>query len=275
MILLSGTIVRDKIKAELADAVSLLPYVPELAIVQVGDNAESSIYIGQKKRFGEAVGIPVRHVALPAEATEEDLLRRILALNADISVGGIIVQLPLPAHMDARHVLDAIHPSKDVDGLGTQQIGSFHAGNPHALVPATARGIMSILDFYEVSLVGKHVVVVGRSDLVGKPVAMLCLRRNATVTICHSRTESLADITRTADVLIVAAGVQGLITREHVREGQVVVDVGIHRTEGGLRGDVDFDAVKDIVSAITPVPGGVGPLTVTSLFQNFLETLSN
>lgn len=271
MILLSGKIIKEKIKDELRQKVASFRVPPTLAIIQVGDRPESNIYINQKQKFGEAIGVNVLKISFPENVSQEEIYKKIENLNHDEKVKGIIVQLPIPKHLDKRIILDAIDFEKDVDGLGTIQSGFLSTKDKKTILPATTRGVMTLLDYYEIELVGKNVVVVGRSDLVGKPIALACLHRNATVTICHSHTKNLSDVTRNANIIIAACGIPKIITGDFVREGQVVVDVGIHKTESGLCGDVDFEDVKDIVSAISPVPGGVGPLTVASLFQNLVD----
>ena len=275
MNILSGTTVRDALLETLREKISLLSQPLTLAIFQVGQNDASAAYIGQKKKMGASLGIAVEHILLDEHVSEEEFLQHIERRNADRAVTGIIVQLPLPPRLNRRKILDAIAPGKDVDGLGSVQSARLYLGDPSAIAPATARGIMSLCEYYTIGLEGRHVVVVGRSDLVGKPTALLALQHNATVTVCHSRTQNLPEITRTADILIAACGIPRHIGADHVRAGQVVIDVGIHKTEQGICGDVDFDAVKDSVSAITPVPGGVGPLTVISLFQNVVDASGN
>jgi methylenetetrahydrofolate dehydrogenase (NADP+)/methenyltetrahydrofolate cyclohydrolase len=271
MILLSGIQVRDRLKEQLKKEVASLDVLPKLVILQIGDNKESDIYINQKKNFGEELGIEVEHKKFEENTKEKDLIEKIQQYNKDNSVGGIIVQLPIPKHFNQSKILNSIDIQKDVDGLGSGQIGLFYSGDKSAIMPATARGIISLLDFYKIDLESKHVVVVGRSNLVGRPLAQMCLNRNATVTICHSHTKNLEVITKSADILIVACGIPNFIGPQHVCKEQIVVDVGIHRTPNGLCGDVDFDKVSQIVSAVTPVPGGVGPLTVVSLFQNLID----
>lgn len=271
MILLSGIQVRDELKKQLAEKVVSLKNMPRLVILQMGDNQESNLYIGQKKKFGEELGTVVEHKKLPDDIKEDEVVAVIQSYNKDNKVGGIIVQLPMPKHLNQSKILNAIDIKKDVDGMGSGQIGFLYSGDKNAIVPATARGVVSLLDFYKINLESKNVVIVGRSNLVGRPVAQMCLNRNATVTICHSHTQNLESITKTADILIVACGKMRFIDSSYVKEGQVVVDVGIHRTEVGICGDVDFESVKNIVSAISPVPGGVGPLTVVSLFQNLVD----
>lgn len=271
MILLSGKTVRDELKVKLLEEIKSFPSVPELVIIQVGSNPDSESYIKQKKIFGESLGIPVHHKSFEEDISEEEILEIIKIYNTNDSVTGIIVQLPLPQHLNTRKILDMINPEKDVDGLGTEQTNRFYGGNQKAFIPATARGVISLFDYYQIDLKDKEIAVLGRSDLVGKPVAEVCLRRGAKVTVCHSKTENTKEITRSSDVIIVAIGKKKLVDASYLAEGQVVVDVGIHKTETGLCGDVDFESVKDKVGSITPVPGGVGPLTVLSLFQNLCE----
>jgi len=270
MILLSGKEVQDDIKKKLKEKIGGLTSVPKLVIIQVGENEQSGIYINRKKKFGEELGITVEHKKFQEAVTEEEIIQEIEKDNQDESVGGIIVQLPIPKNLNLSRVLNSIDVNKDVDGLSAGQMGLLYSGNEEAHVPATARGVISLLDYYEVNLNSKSVCVVGRSNLVGRPIAEMCLKRNATLTICHSHTKNLEEFTRVADVLVVACGVPNYINDTHTREGQVVIDVGIHKTDNGICGDVDFAKVKDVVSAITPVPGGVGPLTVASLFQNLV-----
>jgi methylenetetrahydrofolate dehydrogenase (NADP+)/methenyltetrahydrofolate cyclohydrolase len=271
MILLSGKTVRDELKKQLSERVGRLSSVPELAIIQIGVSPESYTYVEQKKKFGQSVGINVRHLLFDEDVAEEVIISKIEELNHLPEIGGIIVQLPIPKNLNKRKILDSIFPEKDVDGLGSVQEARLLQGDQSAIIPATARGILTLLEYYEISLSGKKVVVVGRSDLVGKPVAMCFLNRDATVTVCHSKTRNLPELTKMADILVVACGARSLIDAGYVCSGQVVVDVGIHKTDGGFVGDCDFEKIKDIVSAITPVPGGVGPMTVVSLFQNLVD----
>ena len=240
--------------------------------MQVGDNNESNIYIEQKKKFGLEIGVEVEHKKCDVNINEDELVKIIEKYNEDSGVGGIIVQLPIPENLDCSRILNSIDVQKDVDGLGVKQIGLFYGGDKTAMVPATARGVMSLLDYYKIDLKSKNVVVIGRSNLVGRPIAQMCLNSGATVTICHSKTLYIEEHTKKADIVIVACGKPRLIGPSYLGKNQVVVDVGIQKVEGKLTGDVDFDNVKDMVSAITPVPGGVGPLTVVSLFQNLVDT---
>jgi len=240
---------------------------PCLAVVLVGDDPASHSYIRGKVRAAEEVGIEARDHLLPAETREEALLSLVASLNADPAVHGILVQLPLPAHIDKAAVLEAIDPHKDVDGFHPYNVGRLVLGAP-ALAPCTPTGILKLLDHAGVDLTGKEAVVVGRSTMVGRPTASLLLHRNATVTTCHSRTRDLAAVCRRAEILVVAIGRARMIGADHVSPGAVVIDVGTNRVDGRLVGDVDFDAVAPKASAITPVPGGVGPMTVAMLMVN-------
>ncbi len=280
-LILDGKKVRDEIAAELTRQISSSSKKPTLAIVQVGDLEESNRYIQQKKLFGEKVGAEVILKKFDVMITEEALLSEITKLNKDSSVHGVLVQLPLSAHLNQYTVIEAIDPRKDVDGLTAQNLKLLWECKKEGYVPATVKGVLALLDYYHIELSGKKVVVVGRSTLVGKPMALALLNRDATVTVCHRKTKDLARETKQADVIIAAAGHINLITKDHVSSGQVVVDVGINLVTGEhldeevgkrkLVGDVDFEQVKDIVAAISPVPGGVGPMTVVSLFENLLQ----
>jgi len=260
-VILNGKEVRGALIPQLQKRVSLCKNHPQLVVIQVGNNPDSTVYINQKKKFGDEIGVIVHHIVLPIDVLEQDVLNTIETYNKDTDISGIIVQLPIPDRLDKDRILNSIDQLKDVDGLRQ----CSHC------IPATARGVMTLCDYYHVDLSGKHVVVIGRSQLVGMPTALECLRRDATVTVCHSHTQNLATITQSADILIVACGVPRYINQDYVKEGQVVIDVGIHKTESGICGDVDYKDVVDIVSAISPVPGGVGPLTVVSLFQNLCD----
>lgn len=281
MTVLDGKKVRDEIAKTLRAKIGAFSSKPKLCIIQVGDNEESATYIRQKKVFGESIGAIVEHLKLSADTTEVEMLKIISAQNADASVHGIIVQLPIPEHLSQGVIVDAILPTKDVDGLGNVNVKLLWENKGGGFLPATTRGIMSLLSYYRLSVAGKHAVVVGRSSLVGKPTALALLNADATVTIAHRKTPYLAEITRLADILIVAVGKPHCIQSEHVKEDQIVIDVGITAVTGEkldeeiaektITGDVHFDEVKNIVSAISPVPGGVGPMTVASLFENLVE----
>jgi methylenetetrahydrofolate dehydrogenase (NADP+) / methenyltetrahydrofolate cyclohydrolase len=244
--------------------------VPGLAVIRVGDDPASAAYVRSKAAACEEVGIASRQLTFPAFVSHEELVASVQELNGDNGVHGILVQLPLPRHLDERAVLETVAPAKDVDGFTYANIGRL-VENHARFVPCTPAGILELLDREKIEIAGKHTVVLGRSEIVGKPTAMLLLHRNATVTICHSRTADLPAVTRRADILIAAVGRPRLITAEMVKAGAVVIDVGINRVEGKLVGDVDFDSVAPVASAITPVPGGVGPMTVAMLLRNTLR----
>ncbi|MBR2285607.1 MAG: bifunctional methylenetetrahydrofolate dehydrogenase/methenyltetrahydrofolate cyclohydrolase FolD [Paludibacteraceae bacterium] len=282
--------IRAELREQIASIVSKGLRAPKLAVIIVGHNPASETYVANKIKACAEVGIEAERVALEAEITEEELLAEVERLNRDASVDGFIVQLPLPEHINESAVLSAIDYRKDVDGLTPENVGRTVQGLP-SLVSATPRGIRELLARYDIQTEGKHVVVIGRSNIVGKPIAMLLMQRpylslpgmsasslgDATVTICHSKTRDLEAICQTADIIIVAAGVPNLLTANMVREGVVVIDVGINRVEDDsprgyhLVGDVDFENVAPKASFITPVPGGVGPMTIVSLLQNTLQ----
>ncbi|HVD25007.1 MAG TPA: bifunctional 5,10-methylenetetrahydrofolate dehydrogenase/5,10-methenyltetrahydrofolate cyclohydrolase [Gaiellaceae bacterium] len=266
--LMDGKALAERIRREVAEEVEQLGEVG-LTTILVGDDPASEIYIRRKQEAAKEVGILARDYRLAEETTEEELLDLITQLNADDKVDGILLQLPLPDQIDEQRAIEAVDPAKDVDGFHPLNAGRLWLGLD-GLVAGTPTGIITLLDEYGVPLEGAHAVVVGRSNIVGKPVALLLLARNATVTICHSRTADLAAETRQADVLVVAVGEAGLISPEMVKEGATVVDVGMNRTDEGLRGDVD-PAVAERAGLITPVPGGVGPMTIASLLRNTVK----
>lgn len=271
-LLLSGKDIAAKILLDLKPKVKEL--LPTLAIVQVSEDPASTSYITQKKKSCAEVGIQTMHHHLPETTDKDKLLYLVEELNRDARVTGFIVQLPLPAHLhDAvPEVIRAIDPRKDIDGFHPVNLGKTFLGRAfEELPPATPAGVIMILEHYGIDVQGKHAVVVGHSNIVGKPLAVMLLNRNATVTVCHKFTKDLAAFTRQADILCSAVGKPGLITVDMVKPGAVVIDIGTVRTEEGLRGDVDFEAVKNIASAITPVPGGVGPMTVASLIRNCVK----
>ncbi len=270
--IISGKEIQQKRIESLQTKLKTLEHIPTLVIIQIGENKESQVYINQKIKFGKKIGIPVEFYQLEENVTLEFVQKIISDFNHDDDIGGIIVQLPLPKELQKFQfeIIDAIDPSKDVDGLTSANLKKLIA-NEKGIVPATARGILTMLEETKIEVAGKHVVVVGRSMLVGRSVSQLLLNHDATVTVCHSKTKDLASITRQADILIVAVGVAKLITADHISEGQVVIDVGITSTGELLEGDVDFEAVSGKVAYITPVPGGVGPMTVLSLFENLVK----
>lgn len=276
-LILDGKVVRDEIAERLRSAFSALADKPTLAIVVVGDRADSAAYVRQKELFAGRVGARVMVRRFPEAAPAEEVLAEIRSLNADASVHGIIVQLPLPARIDPLSVVAAIAPEKDVDGLAPENVERLAAGKGGGFVPATARGVMTLLDRYGIDPAGKRALVIGRSFLVGKPIALSLLARNATVTVAHRGTSDLAAACADADIVVVAAGAPGLVGRRHVHAGQTIVDVGLTMVpdsaggKGKATGDVVFEEVEPIVGAISPVPGGVGPMTVASLFQNLAD----
>ena len=284
--ILSGKELSDNIKSQLAVQVATFPSrygrVPHLAVVLVGDDPASATYVRNKGRACEKIGIQNSTIHLPAETSEEALLEQIRLLNEDEGVDGILVQLPLPAHIDELKALYAIAREKDVDGFHPETVAALWRRrtepetNPQYCVPCTPRGIIRLLKAANVQIEGKRAVVVGRSNIVGLPTSKLLLNENATVSICHSHTVGLAEITREADILVVAVGKPRFITADMVKKGAVVIDVGIdHGEDGKLCGDVDFEAVKEVASVITPVPGGVGPMTICSLMENTIDCFIN
>ncbi|MGI6261977.1 MAG: bifunctional methylenetetrahydrofolate dehydrogenase/methenyltetrahydrofolate cyclohydrolase FolD [Acutalibacteraceae bacterium] len=271
--LISGKIVSAQVKARVADETAELKkqgITPGLAVVIVGDDPASRVYVNNKKKACAEVGFYSEEHALPAQTTMEELLALVRKLNADDRINGILVQLPLPKHLDEKAVIEAIDPTKDVDAFHPANVGRIMIGDYHFL-PCTPAGIMEMLKSENIEISGKECVVIGRSNIVGKPMGMLLLHRNGTVTICHSRTKNLAEICRRADILVAAVGKAGFVTADMVKPGAVVIDVGMNRNaEGKLCGDVDFAAVEPVASYITPVPGGVGPMTIAMLMQNTL-----
>lgn len=269
--ILDGKRSAERVKAEVSTAVSSLGYVPGLATVLVGDDPASHAYVRGKRRDAEEVGIVSVHHELPADVSQDELGELIRGLNEDDAVDGILVQLPLPGGLDSETVVTAIDPGKDVDGLHPHNLGLLVLDRP-GLRPCTPSGIMRILDDHGVSVAGKTAVIIGRSLLVGRPLALMLASKgvDATVTLAHSRTAELAAVARRAELLVAAAGVPGLVTADYVSPGATVVDVGISRTHQGLVGDVDFEAVRDVAGWLTPVPGGVGPMTRAMLLANTL-----
>ena len=244
-----------------------------LAVIIVGNNSASRVYVNNKKKGCEEIGVASFEYALPEETTQEELLKLIDQLNNDDKVDGILCQLPLPSHIDEQAVINAINPQKDVDAFHPFNVGHIMIGD-YTFLPCTPAGIMEMLKYYNIPVAGKKCVVIGRSNIVGKPMALLLLRENGTVTIAHSRTKDLKEVTKRADILVVAVGKPKMIRADYVKEGAVVIDVGIHRNENNkLCGDVDYDSVAPKCSAITPVPGGVGPMTIAMLMNNCVESL--
>lgn len=270
-IILDGKNLRDKIFYDLKAKLDKMPKKPTLAVILAGDDPASAIYVRNKKRTAENLGINSLVINYPSDVSENELLVKIDELNNDNSVTAILVQLPLPEHINKFKVLDSISPKKDVDGLTPYNSGKLFAGEEPYVYPCTPKGILLLLDEYNIELNGKHVVVIGRSNLVGKPVAQMLLKRNATVTMCHSHTKNLSEITKTADIVVSAVG-KNVIGEKMLKSDCVVIDVGIFRdVEGKVRGDVDFESVSKIAAYISPVPGGVGPMTIASLMLNTVE----
>ncbi len=274
--IIDGKAISAQIKDEVKEQVAALKEQGKsvcLAVIQVGTDPASSVYVGNKKKACAYVGIESLSYELPEETTQEKLLSLIAELNGKEEVNGILVQLPLPGHIDEDAVIRSIDPKKDVDGFHPQSVGALCIGQL-GFVSCTPAGIIQLLKRSGIEIAGKECIVIGRSNIVGKPMALLLLRENGTVTVTHSKTKDLKDVTKRADILVVAIGKPGMITRDYVKEGAVVIDVGIHRNENNkLCGDVDFEDVAPVCSAITPVPGGVGPMTIAMLMYNCLHSV--
>jgi methylenetetrahydrofolate dehydrogenase (NADP+)/methenyltetrahydrofolate cyclohydrolase len=272
--LLDGRKVRDDILEGLSRQIAGLSEKPCLSIIQVGSREESNTYIGQKIKFGTEIGIDVRHIHFAEDVSQKEVVLRISELNGDSRIHGILLQLPLPPHLNKEILIESIHPQKDVDGLTSSNMKHLLSGE-EGIIPATAKGVLLLLRHYGIALSGKKALVIGASVLVGKPIALTLLNNDATVTIANSKSGDIAELSKASDIVIVAAGSPKLVTKEYVRAGQTIIDVGIssvmHDGKRTLVGDVDFDEVSKIVDAITPVPGGVGPMTIACLFENLLE----
>lgn len=269
--ILDGKKLRDKIFEKLKIKIERMSLKPTLAVVLVGDNSASQIYVRNKKKTAEKLGINSVVIEYPKNISENELLKKVQELNCDENITAILVQLPLPEHIDKFKVIDSISPKKDVDGLTPYNLGKLFAGEEPYVYPCTPKGILLLLDEYNINVEGKHVVVLGRSNLVGKPVAQMLLKRNATVTMCHSYSKNLSEITKTADIIVSAVG-KNVIGEKMLKSNCVVIDVGIYKDENGkVRGDVDFENVSKIAAYISPVPGGVGPMTIASLMLNTVE----
>ena len=273
--IIDGKAIAQEYRAELALRVARLRdagTVPGLAVVIVGDDPASKVYVRNKAMASEGIGVRSQVHALPGDTTQETLIALVKGLNSDASVHGILVQLPLPRHIASRAVIETISPDKDVDGFHYRNIGALLVGEP-AFYPCTPWGIMKMLEHESVPIEGRHAVIVGRSTIVGKPMALLLLQQSATVSICHSKTRDLGAMTRQADILVAAVGHARLVTGEMVRPGAVVIDVGVNRLpDGRLAGDVDFEGASKVASHITPVPGGVGPMTIAMLLGNTVKS---
>ncbi|MDD2777675.1 MAG: bifunctional methylenetetrahydrofolate dehydrogenase/methenyltetrahydrofolate cyclohydrolase FolD [Methanocellales archaeon] len=276
--IIDGRKIAEEFQEEVAREVKRLRddygIIPGLATISVGEDAASKTYLSMKRRACENIAIHYEEHIFPKGARQGEVIKRILELNDDVRIHGILVQLPLPSHLDEDVILEKVLPKKDVDGFHPLNLGSLLIGNEN-ISPCTPSGIVFMLEKIGVDLRGRHAVVVGRSKIVGRPLAAMLLNRDATVTICHSKTKDLGAYTKQADILVVAAGRAKLITKEMIKEGAVIIDVGMNRIEGKLCGDVDFEDVKEKASAITPVPGGVGPMTVAMLMKNTLVSAKN
>ena len=274
MVLIDGKKVSAEVRVCLAKKVKELKEktgrVPGLATVLVGDDPASAVYVRNKNKICRELGFKSFEQKLSLDTSEAKLLKLIKELNSNNDIHGILVQLPLPNQIDSEKILQAIDPNKDVDGFHPINVGKLVVGNA-LLTPCTPSGIIKLLDHYEIDISGKHAVVLGRSNIVGKPVSMLLLQRNATITICHSRTKNLEEITRSADILVAAIGRANFVTENMVSKGAIVIDVGINRVDGKLTGDINFETVSKRASYITPVPGGVGPMTIALLMENTLK----
>lgn len=272
--IIDGKEISSQIRSELAIKVKACMIKPSLAVVQVGEDPASTAYIRGKSKAASEIGMNFRLFQYAFDTNEREVMNRIVELNNDEYIDGIIVQLPLPVGMNTKRIINCIDVSKDVDGLTDKSIARFY-NNRKCFIPCTPQAVMELLEAKKIDVSGKNVVIVGRSNLVGKPLSHLLLKKDATVTVCHSKTEHLEQYTKLADILIVAVGKKHLITGDMVKEGVVVIDVGITREDGKLYGDVKFDEVKEKASLITPVPGGVGPMTVTMLLKNVIECYNN
>ena len=267
-VILDGKKLAGKILEKLENKLSIMDTKPHLVVILVGENPASQLYVGMKEKKAQQIGIKSTVLKYPENVEEKVILDKLNELNNDNDVDAILVQLPLPKHINEQTVIQTISPKKDVDGFTPENIGRISIGVEPYAYPCTPKGILSLIDEYNISLEGKNVVVVGRSNIVGKPVAQMMLNRNATVTICHSRTKNLENIIKTADVLVSAVGKHNIITKNNIKSGCVIIDVGTSRINGKTVGDVDFENVSDLASFITPVPGGVGPMTIASLMEN-------
>ncbi len=275
--IIDGKSIAKELRESLAPRVAALKeqgITPGLTVIVVGDDPASAIYVRNKERACVKLGMNSQVLRFPAETTQEEILNTVRLLNQDDSVHGILVQLPLPRHIDEQAVLRAIDPDKDVDGFHAMNAGRLMNGEP-GFVACTPKGVMRLLEVSGVELDGKNAVVVGRSNIVGKPMALLLLQKNCTVTIAHSHTQDLTAVTRSADILVVAVGRAGFITGDMIKPGAAVMDVGINRVDGKVVGDVDFESAKEVASCITPVPGGVGAMTIAMLMENTVEAAEN
>ena len=264
-------LIETDIKNNVVDYVSKGNRSPKLVVLLIGENPASVTYVKNKEKACERVGILSEVIRMTSDVNTTDVLKVVKQLNNDTTVDGILVQLPIPKHLDVNTIIESLNPNKDVDGLHSINIAKLYA-NQDGFVPCTPRGIMTLLKHYNVEISGKHAVVIGRSALVGRPVAQLLLNENATVTVCHSKTRNIAQLTQLADIVVVAIGKDKFLTQEHIQHANAIIDVGINRVNDKLVGDVDYDALIDKVDYMTPVPGGVGPMTIVSLLENTMKS---
>ena len=264
-------LIETDIKNNVVDYVSKGNRSPKLVVLLIGENPASVTYVKNKEKACERVGILSEVIRMTSDVNTTDVLKVVKQLNNDTTVDGILVQLPIPKHLDVNTIIESLNPNKDVDGLHSINIAKLYA-NQDGFVPCTPRGIMTLLKHYNVEISGKHAVVIGRSALVGRPVAQLLLNENATVTVCHSKTRNIAQLTQLADIVVVAIGKDKFLTQEHIHHANAIIDVGINRVNDKLVGDVDFEALLDKVDYMTPVPGGVGPMTIVSLLENTMKS---
>lgn len=268
MILIEGNKLKEKIIRDLKEKTKSLPRPIKIAIIQVGENEFSTIYINQKKKLEQEINILINHIKLQEETKEQEIIKKINTLNKDKEIDGIMVQLPLPKHLNQKAIVNAIDENKDIDGLTDSNIIKLYNNN-YTLAPCTPIGILKLLELYKIDIKDKNIVILGRSDIVGKPLSLLLTNSNATVTLCHSKTKDVKSITNKASILISAIGKPKLITKNYIKENAIIIDVGINKDENGkLCGDIDFEDVKDKVSYITPVPKGVGPATIAIFLEN-------
>lgn len=270
--IIDGKKIAEDIHHEIKEKLSNLDKKPGLAVILVGNNPASELYVNMKEKDAKNMGFNFRKITLPEDISQIDLIKEVDNLNQDNEVHGFIVQLPLPDHINTQLIIDSILPHKDVDGFTAINMGNIVIGN-NILIPATPKGIIRLIESTGVDLKGKHAVVVGRSNIVGKPVSMLLQQKNCTVTMCHSKSKPLEKFTKQADILVAAVGVPNLISKDMVKEGAIVIDVGTNSVDGKLVGDVSFDEVKEVAGFITPVPGGVGPMTRACLLENVIEAI--
>ena len=266
--ILDGKKLSLKITEELKEKVSKLEKKPKLAVILIGSDPASQIYVRNKQKKAEEIGFESLVFPLPEDISEANLLEHIYILNEDENINGILLQLPIPKHLNQQRILEAIEPTKDVDGFTTYNFGRLALGYKPYAIPCTPKGIIKLLEEYNIEIEGKNALVIGRSNIVGKPISLLLQQKNATVTMAHSKTKNLKELALNSDIIVCAIGKPKMITADFVKEGAIIIDVGINRTENGLCGDVDFENVKEKASYITPVPGGVGPMTIAMLLEN-------